>query len=115
MAPFSPVPSLAPHPGEGEALTLAYHLLVLLFGEQSWAVGGSEESSGSASPSLTGLPAIQPAPLRIPGICGVGGERGSIPSGYRVRLLVDRALGSETWVLAFLSQSPTDTSSRGCS
>ena len=55
-------------------------------------------------------PAVQPAPLTI----SVGlwrQQREGIPGRNRVGLLIDKALGSGTWVLAFLSQ----LFFRGCS
>lgn len=71
-------------------------------------LGGGElkkECSGSVGSRPDG-PVIQPAaPKPSQWICG-GGRKG-ILNRYRINMLVDKALGSKTCVLAFLNQSPT--------
>lgn len=66
--------------------------------------GLKKECSGSVGSRPDG-PVIQPA-ARKPSQWVCGGGREGILNRYRINMLVDKALGSKTYVLAYLSQSP---------
>lgn len=112
--PF-PVATLAQQLEKGEALTLACVPTSCWYywshwpastPKQSWGLGKSKKSTGDLlALGLMGLLSSQ-APLTI--LVGLRRWwREGILGGYRVRLLLDKALGSRICVLAFLSQSPT--------